>query len=144
MTKTCSKLGCPNPRMISKTGKTLTMCQQHQREYWASRKTTDKPSYKAARAAAANKPKGERKGKGGRKKEPAAAAAPSATDNHTLAQLALNDDPIKLVLIDPTNGEIWRVTAVREQLSADADRLNQHTLPILKRAGYRVVNIKDR
>lgn len=37
MTKTCTVPGCDHARMISKRGKTLTMCEEHQREYWRKR-----------------------------------------------------------------------------------------------------------
>jgi len=48
------------------------------------------------------------------------------------------------VLIDSEAGEIWRVTAVREHIERDAEKLNQHILPILKRGGARIVTIKER
>lgn len=38
--KTCVK--CNQPRMISNSGKELTMCEAHQREYWRSKKPAPK------------------------------------------------------------------------------------------------------
>lgn len=43
-TKTCVK--CDKPRMISNSGKELTMCEAHQREYWRSKKPKAKRAYK--------------------------------------------------------------------------------------------------
>ncbi len=39
MTKTCTVPGCDQPRMISRKGKPLTMCEAHQREYWREHKS---------------------------------------------------------------------------------------------------------
>jgi hypothetical protein len=128
--------------MVSeKTGKTLTMCQEHQREYWKSHKTTEKPSYKAARAGAGvtPKPKGKRQ-----PKPTPAPSLPPISEPRALADMLLNAEEGQFVLIDQERAEIWRVTAVREHLAVDAGKLNLHTLPILRRAGYRIVSIKER
>src|SRR5690606_5678732 len=34
----CVVDGCREPRMVSKSGKELTMCERHQREYWREKK----------------------------------------------------------------------------------------------------------
>lgn len=39
VTKPCVVAGCDKPRMTNLNGKTLTMCEEHQREYWRSRYT---------------------------------------------------------------------------------------------------------
>lgn len=43
-TKTCSQTGFENPRMISRLGRELSMCEVHQKAYWKSQrlKTTGK------------------------------------------------------------------------------------------------------
>lgn len=39
VTKPCVVAGCDKPRMTNRKGKSLTMCEEHQREYWRSRHT---------------------------------------------------------------------------------------------------------
>lgn len=96
--------------MINAAGKVMTMCAEHQRAYWRSRKPKDENALPVRE---------ERK------------RAPSPKHQ-------------EFVLIDPAAGEIWRVTAVREHIERDAEKLNQHILPILKWRGARIVTIKER
>jgi len=124
--KSCCKPGCTEPRKVSATGKILTMCEQHQREYWNAHKTSDKPSYQK-RKMTPKQPK----------------AKSSSVSPRTMANLILNAHEGQFILIDRERGVLWRVTAVQEQIATDAARLNQHVLPILRRAGYRVVVIKE-
>lgn len=51
----CTTQGCDEPRMVSRsTGRLLTMCEAHQREYWrkqaAKQRDTDKPRRKRRQA----------------------------------------------------------------------------------------------
>lgn len=39
--ETCVIPNCPNPRKVSRTGKELTMCEAHNREYWRRQKSGD-------------------------------------------------------------------------------------------------------
>lgn len=41
--KTCTVAGCENPRMVSKSGKELTMCETHQKAYWREHKAKTPP-----------------------------------------------------------------------------------------------------
>lgn len=43
-TKSCTQ--CDQPRMVSASGKTLTMCETHQRAYWRSKKPKTKRPHK--------------------------------------------------------------------------------------------------
>lgn len=36
--KTCTVAGCENPRMVSKSGKQMTMCETHMKAYWREHK----------------------------------------------------------------------------------------------------------
>lgn len=53
MSKTCTVKGCDQPRMVSKRGKTLFMCEQHQKEYWRDHKSSRNGSRKPQPADAA-------------------------------------------------------------------------------------------
>lgn len=41
----CVIPGCPHPRKVSRTGKELTMCEAHNREYWRRQKSKDWDSW---------------------------------------------------------------------------------------------------
>lgn len=71
---TCKVAGCDQPRMMSKTGKQLTMCEEHQREYW--RKYANR-SNEERRATMAQRPAGRKPNKPKLEKE----AKPSATSD---------------------------------------------------------------
>lgn len=53
MSKTCTVKGCDQPRMVSKRGKTLFMCEQHQKEYWRDHRSSRNGSRKPQPADAA-------------------------------------------------------------------------------------------
>lgn len=53
MTKTCTVPGCNQPRMTSRKGKPLTMCEAHQKEYWRDHKSSRNGSGKRGKPSAA-------------------------------------------------------------------------------------------
>ncbi|MCK6579939.1 MAG: hypothetical protein L6Q98_17755 [Anaerolineae bacterium] len=114
MTKPCCVPGCTQPRMINRKGKPLTRCEQHQREYWRSYKTSDKPSYRRR----AHRPR-------------AAKAVPTIGTEQSF------------ILIDPATGAIWSVRAVLDCIQRTPADLNAHTLPLLRQGGARIVQISD-
>ncbi len=51
MSKSCTVPGCDQPRMINRKGKSLTMCEAHQKAYWREHKSRANGGGKRGRPA---------------------------------------------------------------------------------------------